>query len=99
IVLRRPPAVPRVGRGVPRLIAVRRAPARLIAVPALASPASLLLLLLLLLLLALVRRRRAARLEARYHAALDLAVDEALDRGEQRPVLRRDERDRLAGLA
>src|SRR5581483_11224694 len=100
IVLRRPPAVPRVGRGVPRLIPVRRVPARLIAVPALASPASLrLLLLLLLLLLALVRRRRAARLEARYRAALDLAVDEALDRGEQRPVLRGDERDRLAGLA
>src|SRR2546428_9404407 len=42
------------------------------------------------------RRPRAGDLEARHRAALDLAVDEPLDGGEQRPFLGADERDCLA---
>src|SRR6185437_7833563 len=48
---------------------------------------------------ALLRARRfaaALALEAFGVARLDLAIDELLDRAEQRPVLRTDERDRLA---
>src|SRR5579871_2374497 len=40
--------------------------------------------------------RRRSRLEARYDAALDLAVNEALDCCEQRPVFGADQRNRLA---